>query len=534
VDLCAAPGGWMQVARQNMPVSSIVIGIDLFPIKPIAGCISLVEDITTDKCKQSLTKELKTWKVDLVLNDGAPNVGKNWLFDAYAQICLSLSAVKLATDFLRPNGWFVTKVFRSKDYNAFVWVLKQLFKKVYATKPSASRKESAEIFVVCQGYKAPTKIDPRFLDPKYVFEELEIEPKNKVDLLKEPKSDKKPKAVGYDSIDVRKIYTATEFLQAESALDILQLATEIKIDDAKIEKHPATTYEIKECFKDIKVLNRKDLKDIIKWWKVVKEAFYPSTKEEEPSTSEAPKKLTEDEQEELELAEIDKHIENLEMEERRDEKRKKKKSNKERTKLEQKLSLKMIIKGDQGPQEIHDEEVFNLDEIKNSKVMDKLLDGVDITKKRDRKKKSQSKVVAYDEDELHNDAAHLPTINSDVEESDSDEEEEELKFEESGSEEEEIDDEDVDDQWAIHPKNGKKENAKKSKRGGVLEKGKNPLITDLDHRDKDAKTLAKAQLWYDKDVFKNKNDEKEEDFDLDTMVKEYKQKGVKVQGKFLI
>lgn len=528
----------MQVARQNMPVSSIVIGVDLFPIKPIAGCISLVEDITTEKCKQSLTKELKTWKVDLVLNDGAPNVGKNWHFDSYQQICLALGAVKLATDFLRPNGWFVTKVFRSKDYNAFIWVLKQLFNKVYATKPSASRKESAEIFIVCQGYKAPTKIDPRFLDAKYVFEELEIEPKNKIDLLKEPKNDKKAKAVGYDSIDVRRIYTATEFLQAESALDILQLATEIKVDDKRVEKHPATTDEIKECFKDIKVLNRKDLKDLIKWWKVVKEAIYPSKKDEEQV--EVPKKLTEEEQEDLELAEIDKHIENLETEERQLEKRLKKKSNKERTKLEQKLALKMIIKGDEGPQETHDEEVFNLNEIKNKKVMEKLLGGVDITKKRERKKKSQSKVVAYDEDELHKDEVHLPTINSDIE-SDSDEVEEELGFKNLESESDgENDDEDDGDNntnyWDTHPKNGKKEGAKKSKRGGALDKGKNPLITDLDYRDKDAKKLAKAQLWFDKDVFKetDKNEDIDEDFDLDTMVKQYKAKGIRIQGKQFI
>lgn len=59
----------MQVARKYCPVSSLIIGVDLAPIKPIRNAVGLQEDITTEKCRQSIRKELKGWKVRVFARD---------------------------------------------------------------------------------------------------------------------------------------------------------------------------------------------------------------------------------------------------------------------------------------------------------------------------------------------------------------------------------------------------------------------------------------------------------------------------------
>ena len=89
LDLCAAPGGWLQVAAKTMPMSSIIIGVDLVPIKAVRGVKTIVGDITTQQCRVAIKKEAGGNAFDLVVHDGAPNVGGAWSNEAYTQVCMT-------------------------------------------------------------------------------------------------------------------------------------------------------------------------------------------------------------------------------------------------------------------------------------------------------------------------------------------------------------------------------------------------------------------------------------------------------------
>lgn len=381
VDLCAAPGGWLQVASKFMPVSSLIIGVDLVPIKPIPNVVALQEDITSEKCRQALRKELQTWKVDVVLNDGAPNVGANWQHDAFSQAHLTLMALKLACEFLTKGGTFVTKVFRSKDYQPLLWIFQQFFKKVQATKPQASRNESAEIFVVCQGFVAPDKIDGKFFDPKHAFKEVEVQAKTVKELI----PDKKPKAEGYTDGDLTLYhsFTVTSFLKAENPIDFLGKASEITFDNPILESHGATSGEIKECCRDIKVLGRKELRLLLNWRsklrrylaKKLKEAKQPdgeinlsSDEEESNSEGETDKKKEGEDDDDDEEEEMEMKLAELKAEEVAELKRKKRKLLKERRKQRERVELKMDLPG-VSIADANDSSLFSLTNIKKKKVL---------------------------------------------------------------------------------------------------------------------------------------------------------------------
>jgi AdoMet-dependent rRNA methyltransferase SPB1 len=296
VDLCAAPGGWLQVAARTMPSDAVIVGVDLMAIKPIRGVITHQEDITTPTCRSLLKRDLAGKKADVVLHDGAPNVGQNWLKDAFGQAELVLHSLRLATEFLKPRGTFITKVFRSADYNSLLWAFHQLFGKVEATKPHSSRTASAEIFVVCRDYKAPERIDPRLLDIKYVFKELEGNAGTGIaggdggaaaglDVLHKKALDKHRQRDGYDErlgVLLTNRVPVSAFIRAHDPVRVLSDCSAFVFDKESTEigygdpEH--TSDEIRACCDDLKVLGRKDFKDLLKWRLHLRHAFPDSVK----------------------------------------------------------------------------------------------------------------------------------------------------------------------------------------------------------------------------------------------------------------
>lgn len=282
LDLCAAPGGWMQVAVERVPVGSLVIGVDLDPIRPIRGAIGIQEDITQSKCRASIKRLLSengSRAFDLVLHDGSPNIGGAWAKEATSQNALVIDSVKLATEFLAPKGTFITKVFRSQDYTAVLYCLRQLFEKVEVDKPSASRSASAEIYVVAFKYKAPAKIDPRLLDFKHLFQGGK-EPAKVVDVLRSTTKQKRHRD-GYEdgATILRKVSSASDFVWSDAPLDILGSVTSISFDGPEcspIKEHTLTTEEVKSLCDDLRVLGKQDFKYLLKWRMNIRKALSPS------------------------------------------------------------------------------------------------------------------------------------------------------------------------------------------------------------------------------------------------------------------
>lgn len=152
VDLGAAPGGWLQVARELS--HGIILGVDLKPIEPIEGVTTIVGDITSDAAIQQILKFVGDKGVDVVLCDAAPNLSGNWNVDHARGIGLNEAAFDCAQKILKPGGHFVVKVFQGDMFKEFYEKVNGKFVHVKAYSPPASRSTSAETYIIAKKYIA--------------------------------------------------------------------------------------------------------------------------------------------------------------------------------------------------------------------------------------------------------------------------------------------------------------------------------------------------------------------------------------------
>ncbi len=152
IDLGAAPGGWTQVALRRVGANGKVVGIDLLEIDPIPGALLMQGDFLDD-ASPGLLQEALGGRADVVLSDMAAATTGHPPTDHLRIVALVEVALLFAVETLAPGGSFVAKVFQGGTERTLLELLKKNFSSVRHAKPPASRKESAETYVVAMGFK---------------------------------------------------------------------------------------------------------------------------------------------------------------------------------------------------------------------------------------------------------------------------------------------------------------------------------------------------------------------------------------------
>lgn len=163
LDLGAAPGGWLQVASESVGDEGLVLGVDLYEIEPLGlpNVETMVGDITDEETQDEIM-DMFQGKVDVILSDMAPDISGTWDLDQYRQIYLARVALVIADRLLKRKGWMVIKTFQGSEHGKFVREMRDMFETVKIVKPKATRKKSAEIYLVARNLKSDRRLPEEF------------------------------------------------------------------------------------------------------------------------------------------------------------------------------------------------------------------------------------------------------------------------------------------------------------------------------------------------------------------------------------
>ena len=168
IDLGCAPGGWLQVAsiRTKLGTSKArLVGVDLLETEHIVDADIFVGDMT-DAAMMILMKDAVGGAADGVMSDMAADTTGHRATDHLRTTALLETALDFALEVLRKDGFFLAKCFRGGAERSVLDLMRQNFKTVRHVKPTASRSESVESYVLATGFYANATKNPDTENPE--------------------------------------------------------------------------------------------------------------------------------------------------------------------------------------------------------------------------------------------------------------------------------------------------------------------------------------------------------------------------------
>ena len=153
VDLGSSPGSWSQVAVQRLKGNGKIIALDILDMTGIAGVTFIQGDFREEVVLKQLQAAINNKSVDLVIADMAPNISGVKDVDQAGAAYLTELALEFSSEWLKPGGNFLVKVFIGSGFDEIVKTMRLRFDKVVTRKPKASRDRSSEVYLLGLGRK---------------------------------------------------------------------------------------------------------------------------------------------------------------------------------------------------------------------------------------------------------------------------------------------------------------------------------------------------------------------------------------------
>ncbi|MHA1230347.1 MAG: SAM-dependent methyltransferase [Candidatus Helarchaeota archaeon] len=161
IDVCCAPGSWIQVIQSICGKNVFILGIDINKIKEIKGNVIFIQHDITDPSITGIIKEKLPDNADIVIADCSMKTSGVHNLDVERQNYLVECTFEfIVKKFLKKGGHFVSKIFQGPNINNIKRNYMEFFKFVRFTKPKASLSSSREMYLICKGF---------FLEPNNIL-----------------------------------------------------------------------------------------------------------------------------------------------------------------------------------------------------------------------------------------------------------------------------------------------------------------------------------------------------------------------------